>query len=154
MNDHRFDLLSDVQREYLRLVHRGLTSKQIAQQRGGSHHTVDAEIAVAMKMIGAERRTQAAALFAAHEASLSYEPSYEPPSVAVSADPAVIPAPGETSPLGGIPLPIPTVGRPINEQTFWQRTAWIVILAVGIALAAGGLLSGIIAQLNALGQRT
>lgn len=154
MPDSRFDLLSDLQREYLRAVYRGLTSKQIAQQHGGSHHTVDAEIAIAMRLTGASRRTQAAAMLAEHEASPSYERSYDPADVAVSVEPTVNPAAGETPPHSGVSLPIPTAGRPINTLTFRERTMWILILAVSIALAAGGLLSGIIAQLNALGQRT
>ena len=153
MGDERLELLSEQQRNYLRCVHRGLTSKEIAQQHGGSHHTVNAEIALAMRLLGARSRAQAANMLIEAEMRSSYERSYEPPAIAETSELPVVPMPGKAPFVPTFSLPIPTAGRPTNELSFWQRTRWIVILAVTLALAAGGLLSGIIAQLNALGQR-
>jgi DNA-binding CsgD family transcriptional regulator len=153
MADERFALLTDTQRTYLRLVHSGLTSKEIAQRLGGSHHTVNAEVAVAVRILGARGRTDAAAMLVAHDASASYEPSYDPGAIAVSPISEAPKTAGDRPAHTGFSLPIPTAGRPFNDLTFWQRTVWIVIIAAVVALLVGGLITGIIAQLDGLGRR-
>jgi len=154
MADTREALLTDAQRAYLRLVHAGLTSKEIAQRLGASHHTVNAQIGVAMRVLGAASRAEAAAMLAKAEAGGSYESSYEPAAIADRSEADTIGGEEQAAADGrGLPLPVPTAGRPLNDLTFWQRLLWIIALAAVIALAGGGLISGIIAQLDGLARR-
>jgi DNA-binding CsgD family transcriptional regulator len=159
---HNFlSLLSEAQRDYLRLVREGRTSTEIAQLRGGSHHTVNAEIALAVRIVGAKNRAEASARVAELELALapapaapqsaSYEYSYDPPPVVERAEP-ILPRAQETPVEGHLHLPISTRLIPTNQLTFWQRTAWILILAMAVALVVGGLVTGITAQLEGLGR--
>jgi DNA-binding CsgD family transcriptional regulator len=147
MTSARLDLLTDTQKDLLRFVQDGLTSKEIAQRLGGSHHTVNADIAAAVRLLGLRSRMQAAALLAARDAGGSYEPSYEPAAIVDGAAMVLPPAQGK-GPETGFPLPIPTSGRPTNTLTIWQKALWIFALAVILALLAGG----ISAQLWAISQ--
>ena len=132
MSTDPFSLLTSAQRDYLRGVHEGLTSKQIGQKLRASHNTINVEIGKAMQILGASSRTEAAAMLAVHEDAHgdSYERTYKPPSIAT---------PPRYRPL---PLPFATAGRPWNELTGWQRFFWICALAVICALMVGGLASG------------
>jgi DNA-binding CsgD family transcriptional regulator len=164
-------LLSETQRDYLQLVAGGMTSKQIALLRGGSHHTVNVEIARAVRIVGAKNRVEASLRIIELERSpkpvattdfpaaapqsasydISYEPSYEP-------EPIVQPAQVDISQTSEAPgerhffLPVSTRANPQNTLTFWQRTVWVLILAMAIAMALGGLVSGITALLDGLGR--
>lgn len=141
--------LSDVQRTYLRLVARGLTSKQIAQDLGGSHHTVNAEIGIARRVLGAKSRQEAARIFVRSEHDVSYERSYEPPGVARTASP-VAPTDDDRERSSELLWPIPTRRRPENRLNAWQRVGWILALAAATALLLGGLVSGVAAMLVSL----
>ena len=106
-------LLTDDQCEYLRLVKQGKTSKEIAQLKGGSHHTVNLEISIAMRILGASSRSLAATKLASLEDVGSYEPSYEPNAVA---NPIEFEAIADREETGNadhyLPLPVPTGQRP------------------------------------------
>ena len=141
--------LSDAQRTYLRLVAQGLTSKQIAQDVGGSHHTVNAEIGIAMRVLGAKSRQEAARIFVRSEHDVSYERSYEPPGVAHPAS-AIAPTDHDRKRNSEPLWPIPTEHRPENRLNAWQRVGWILALAAATALLLGGLVSGIAAMLVSL----
>jgi len=148
----RAELLTEQQRIYLRLVQNGLTSKEIAKQLGGSHHTVNVQIAAASRVLGARSRTEAAAMLA--QAESSYEPSYEPDTIAHQIDRAArTPSVANDPSIGRFALPVPTTGRPTNDLTSRQRVLWILVLAAVVALIVGGLVSGIVAQLDGLGRR-
>ncbi len=154
MDESRFAVLTNAQRAYLRFVAAGLTSKQIAQQLGGSHHTVNAEIAIAVRVLGAKTRSDAAAMLDRHEQSESYDPSYEPRALADTPAPTALPSSGSRHrTFDGFSLPIPTAGRPLNALGFWQRTMWILVIAAITALVMGGLITGIMAQLDGLERR-
>lgn len=154
MDESRFAVLTDTQRAYLRFVAAGLTSKQIAQKLGGSHHTVNAEIAIAVRVLGAKTRSDAASLLDYHERSESYDQSYEPKALAdILAPTALPPSEGKRRAVDRLPLPIPTAGRPLNALGFWQRTMWILVIAAVTALVMGGLITGIMAQLDGLDRR-
>jgi DNA-binding CsgD family transcriptional regulator len=152
MANERTTLLTELQRSYLRLVHAGQTSKEIAQRLGASHHTVNSQIAVAVRVLGARSRTDAAALLARMEAGGSYDRSYDPEAVAEPPPERPVVS-SEERPSEGPPLPVPTPGRPQNDLTPLQRILWILVLAATIALIVGGLISGITAQLEGLGRR-
>jgi DNA-binding CsgD family transcriptional regulator len=141
--------LSDAQRAYLRFVSQGLTSKQIAHAVGGSHHTINAEIGIAMRVLGAKSRQEAAATLLRLEEVASYERSYEPVRVAVPAPPVAQQASdgeGKSSPA----RPWPTDSRSENMLSAWPRIGWILGLAAAIALLLGGLVSGVAALLDGL----
>lgn len=49
--------------QVMQLICEGLVNKEIADRLGISKHTVEAHIALAMARLGADRRTQAVAIF-------------------------------------------------------------------------------------------
>jgi DNA-binding CsgD family transcriptional regulator len=63
----RVDRLTDRQKDCLRLVGQGYTSKQIGPRLGISHVTVDNYIRTALELLQAESRAGAARILAAHE---------------------------------------------------------------------------------------
>lgn len=138
--------LNETQLAYLRLVAQGMTSKQIALAIQGSHHTVNAEIGIAMRLLGAKTRHEAAAMVGYVDIASSYEPSYEPPALAVSAVETAgsVEDEGEQADAGrGWAIPVATRKRPINTLTMGQRIGWILVIAALVALLLGGLVSGI-----------
>lgn len=149
----RFDSLTDAQRHYLRLVAEGLTSKQIAQRVGGSHHTINVEIGVAMRMLNAPSRQRAAAMLIEADRSASYEASYEAPPLG---DPPVhrdtVQQDNRSSGFHQWAVPIPLKARPTNTLTIAQRLAWVLGIAAMVALMAGGLVSGVVTLLTSLGR--
>lgn len=66
-----FDRLTDAERECLRLVHKGLTSKAIAKERGTRADTVDDLIDSARLKLGGVTRRIAANLLFEHEAGIA-----------------------------------------------------------------------------------
>jgi DNA-binding CsgD family transcriptional regulator len=145
--------LTDAQCRYLRLVAEGKTSKQIAQAVGGSHHTINVQIGIAMRILGATSRQQAAAMLDAAPLTPSYEPSYETPAIA------------EPAPAGGRPLqqtgfdgdqrwtiPVATMARPINTMAAGRRLVWILAIAASVTLLLAGLVSGVLSLLSSLGR--
>lgn len=146
-------ILTEAQRRYLGLVAGGLTSKQIAQQVGGSHHTVNVRIGAAMRILGATSRLQAASMVRDAAAPASYEPSYEPNAVA---DPAPAAATVLRHELPGgeqsWAIPIATAARPTNSLGTGQRLAWVLVIAAAVALLLGGLVSGVTTMLVSFGR--
>lgn len=146
--------LSDTQRAYLRCVAQGMTSKQIAQSVGGSHHTVNVEIGIAMRLLGAKSRHEAAAVLQRTQGPGSYKPSYEPPAIVEPTAPHEKSRPDEEREQAddglGWGLPMATRGRPINTLTAGQRMGWILVIAASVALLLGGLVSGVATLLMSL----
>ncbi len=150
-------VLSSFQREYLRLVHQGMTSKQIALQLGGSHHTINAEIAKACRILAAPSRIKAAEWLVAYDAeSTSYERSYDPMTVAPSS--VLQPEAGRENSEATVHqsssrpafLPFVTAGKPVNELSIGLRLAWILVIAVMTAILAVGLLGSVDGTLRRL----
>lgn len=144
--------LTEAQCHYLRLVADGLTSKQIAQAVGGSHHTINVQIGVAMRILGASSRQQAAAMLDA-SSPLSYEPSYDAPAIADHAPTIASPSPHmgfDGDRRWGIP--VATTGQPINIMGAGQRLGWVLVIAAAVTLLLAGLLSGVTSLLSSLGR--
>lgn len=77
------DRLTAKQRQCLRLVHTGQTSKQIAQTLAISSHTVDQRLRQAIHTLGVSNRREAAALLAEMELAGSYQAlMYQSPHIA------------------------------------------------------------------------
>lgn len=101
MNDgvDRAGLLSDGQRDCLRLVYAHLTSKDIARALDISPHTVDMRLRTAMKTLGVASRIEAARALADYErADGAYQPLiYQAPDVAAAADTTTVGEPTSTA---------------------------------------------------------
>ena len=184
-------LLSDGQRDCLRLVYRHMTSKDIARILNVSPHTVDMRLRTAMKTLAVGSRIEAARMLVQSEGdgyqALIYHPSELPPvadseemDAPASRGSGDQGAPGSLAPDRPVAGP-PTFGPPrtadasvrthqdrpgvglsdpevgtrslvgslpwgqVNDLTIGARLAWILIIAIGSALAFGAVLSALAA---------
>jgi len=134
MGDNRFDLLTDGQKECLRLFHARWEVKDIARHIGRSPVTVHQRLALARQHLGVSRSVEAARLLFEHEGSV-YDPTIYDPAI-VAETPS-----DDASTLdrtAGFPLPFPTQGRPRNDLTFAGKLAYSLVLSAIIALVFGG----------------
>ncbi len=134
MGDNRFDLLTDGQKECLRLFHARWEVKDIARHIGRSPVTVHQRLAAARQHLGVSRSVEAARLLFEHEGGI-YDPTIYDPAIVVE------PQPDDASTLdrmAGFPLPFPTQGRPRNDLTFAGKLAYSLVLSAIIALVFGG----------------
>jgi DNA-binding CsgD family transcriptional regulator len=157
--------LSAGQLDCLRLVDQHLNSKEIAAELGISPHTVDQRVRQAIRILGVERRAQAARIVAQYGGPyqrLIHQSPHIPadeqsgqPDAAVShqirhADRAgEVGGPGfitEQRPASFRPslvLPFATRSHPHNEMSVGQRLFWIAAIAIGAAFSAGMYLAGL-----------
>jgi DNA-binding CsgD family transcriptional regulator len=165
MEHDRAARLSEGQRECLRMVYRHMETKEIARVLGLSPDGVTQRIKTAMRILGVDRRRDAALLLAQHEGTEPY-----PPLVYPSRDIAIAPDPSTFGPSieGGRPsgssgeamreeqvafeaiplargpaLPLPIGGARPNDVGWGRRLAWIAGITIGIALAFGALVGGV-----------
>ena len=165
MEHDRVARLSEGQRECLRMVYRHMETKEIARVLGLSPDGVTQRIKTAMRILGVDRRRDAALLLAQHEGTEPY-----PPLVYPSRDIAIAPDPPTFRPSieGGRPsgssgeamreeqvafeaihlargpaLPLPIGGARPNDVGWGKRLAWIAGITIGIALAFGALVGGV-----------
>jgi DNA-binding CsgD family transcriptional regulator len=126
------DSLSDSQKTCLRLVSRGMTSKEIAQATGLAPQTVDTYLKVAMHRLKAPTRRDAARRFAQQE--LSHNLGSPLPALAPTADSCdEQPA---TRNRGWVNALIPPpLGGTVNDLTYAQRT-YAVLKVAAISAAA------------------
>jgi DNA-binding CsgD family transcriptional regulator len=166
MDPKRIARLTEQQRACLRYVYAHLTSKEIAPLMGIEPGSVDQHIKAAMKTLGVPDRRTAARVLAEHEVLSGIQPLvYQPLDIAPPLDPGTFGPPIESgwqpSGLSGgamreeqatfrvamsggaptLPLPIGTT-RP-GDLNWLTRLAWIAVIAIGVALAFGALVSGI-----------
>jgi DNA-binding CsgD family transcriptional regulator len=167
MNADRIERLTDKQRECLRMVYRHMETKEIARVLGLSPDGVTQRIKTAMKTLGVDRRRDAARILAEAEGLAPY-PSHVHPSrdIASAPEPAMIVASTEGERQSGssgeamreeqavywagsstrrpvLPLPLPIGGASPDDLGWLKRLAWIAGIAIGIALAFGGLVGGV-----------
>lgn len=103
MEQERIDNLTQRQRDCLRLVAQGYTSKQIGRQLGISYSTVDNHLQAATRELEVSGRSEAARLLTRYEAP-----------------------PGSRQELPRYPLPVAGTGvfedtGPANERRGWRR---------------------------------
>jgi len=160
--------LSEGQRECLRMVYRHMETKEIARTLGISPDGVTQRIKAAMRILGVNRRRDAALILAQYEGNEPY-PSLVYPSrdIAFEPYPSTIGASTEdgrqqerlsvgamreeqvafeVAPLFRsrrfrLPLPI-WGGRPSDLNSF-QRLGWILAVMLTIAFAFGVFLAGV-----------
>jgi DNA-binding CsgD family transcriptional regulator len=173
MDRNRIARLTEQQRTCLRYVYAHLTSKEIAPLMGIEPGSVDQHIKAAMKTLGVGDRRAAARIVAEQDGQAGIQPLvYQSSDIATAADPSTFGPPIESgwqpSGLSGgamreeqasfrvatsggaptLPLPIGTT-RP-GDLNWLTRLAWIAVIAIGVALAFGALVSAI----EALGRLT
>ena len=134
--------LSDRQKECLRLVGQGMSSKEIAQRVGLSPQTVDTYLKAAMARLNVANRREAARRFLESEASqLSASPSL---AVELPLPDGQVGATAAGRYWAGLLLPPPLGGRP-NELTAGARTfaalriaaiGTVVVIAIALLIAA------------------
>jgi len=161
--------LSEGQRACLRMVFQHMSSKDIARALKISPHTVDQRIRIAMGHLGATSRIDAAKLLARHEGSPAYQPLVYQPSDIVAADQnpetesalrcrersdgltySTVDEAEERStsrvqaeaPYQRNRWPFPIVEGEINTLAPAERLGWVIIIAIGSALAFGMILAG------------
>ncbi len=157
--------LSEGQRDCLRMVYRHMETKEIARVLGISPDGVTQRIKTAMRILGVDRRRDAALILAQHEGTEPYPPLVYPPrDIAIAPDPATFgpstegerpsgfsgeamredQAAFEAVPLARRPaLPLPIGGARPNDVGVGRRLAWIAAITIGIAVAFGGLITGV-----------
>jgi DNA-binding CsgD family transcriptional regulator len=163
--EQRVARLSEGQRECLRMVYRHMETKEIARVLGLSPDGVTQRIKAAMRILGVDRRRDAALILAEAEGTEPY-PSLVYPSrdIAIAPDPPTFTpsieggrpsgssgeamreeqAVFETAPLARRPvLPLPIGGARPDDVGILKRLAWIAGITIGIALAFGALVSGV-----------
>lgn len=173
MDPKRIARLTEQQRACLRHVYAHLTSKEIAPIMGIEPGSVDQHIKAAMKTLGVGDRRTAARVFAEYEARedvarLVYPPLHTPsPPDPYNFVPPIVSGWQPNDSAGGsmreeqaffrvaTPSGSPTFQLPIGSSkpgdlNWVTRLAWIVAIAIGVALAFGALVSAI----EALGRLT
>ena len=165
MNTDPVARLSEGQRECLRMVYRHMETKEIARVLGLSPDGVTQRIKTAMRILGVDRRRDAALILAEAEGTEAYPPLVHPPrDIAIAPEPATFAASTEggwqsgssgeamredqaafwAAPSSrGPALPIPIGGARPNDLGLWTRLAWIAGIAIGVALAFGALAAGV-----------
>lgn len=134
MDADRLARLTDKQRECLRLVYAHMSSKEIARQLGVEPGTVDQYIKAAMRILGVSDRRAAAKLLAEHEGYRAHAPA----SLRLQEAAAEFDAePPRREPI----LPLPLEGLRPTHVGWAKRLLWIVLIAIGIALAFLALLA-------------
>jgi DNA-binding CsgD family transcriptional regulator len=163
--EHRVARLSEGQRECLRMVYRHMETKEIARSLGISPDGVTQRIKAAMRILGVDRRRDAALILAEAEGTESYPPLVYPPrDIAIAPDPATFTPSTEgrrqaafggamrdqqaifevfpTSPPDPLKLSLPIRGGKPSDLSTAKRLGWIFGLILLIALAFGVFVTG------------
>jgi DNA-binding CsgD family transcriptional regulator len=173
MDLKRIARLTEQQRACLRHVYAHLTSKEIAPILGIEPGSVDQHIKAAMKTLGVGDRRTAARIFAEYEGRddspvVAYPPlNPESPAAPYNFVPPIVSGwqPHEQSggsmreeqaffrvatPGGSPTFQLPIGSSKPGDLNWSMRLVWIAVIAIGVALAFGALVSAI----EALGRLT
>ncbi|HBI20131.1 helix-turn-helix transcriptional regulator [Sandaracinobacter neustonicus] len=141
----RVDLLSERERECLRLLLHPMRAKEIARALGLSVHTVHDHLKSARRKLDAGDSLSAAQILRAYEAG------HSPQSVGITVsgwpDPVLPSHQGDTEVVAARTsvLPFSVKGRPWNDLSLRWRIVWPLLLLAALAAGAGVLISGIAA---------
>ena len=167
MSRGNVDRLTEGQRAVLRMVNRHLETKEIARELGIGPDGVNQRIKAAMRILGVNKRRDAALLLAEAEGVEAYQPLVYPPrTIADPAETATLAAstgngrdaePASRGAMredqaafralpqqrtGRFRLPLPVRGGRPADLTAWQRLGWIFGVMLLIAFAFGVFLAG------------
>lgn len=147
MVNPRLTLLTGRQRQCLRLVASGQSSKEIAETLGGiSHNTVDLHLKRAVKILGVSNRREAARLLVASEAGDQHIQGLGTPSPALAnltADQADIDP--KRMDRTHFNVPFLRQGRQLNDLKPLHRLLWIGAIALLLLFGAANFLNGLTA---------
>ncbi|MEO7178717.1 MAG: helix-turn-helix transcriptional regulator [Allosphingosinicella sp.] len=166
MDSKRIARLTEQQRACLRYVYAHLTSKEIAPLMGIEPGSVDQHIKAAMKTLGVGDRRTAARIFAEHESRGDVAPLvYQSPHPGSPTDqynfvPPIVSGwqPHESAggsmreeqaffrvatPVGSPTFQLPLGSSKPGDLSWPTRLMWISVIAIGVALAFGALVSAI-----------
>lgn len=136
----RFEQLSPRHRDCLRLAFRRLTSKEIARELGIAPGTVASYCTEAIAILGADDRRHAAQLLHDHETHQREGPLSE----GIEPSPAPIPLPAATGRQAHLLGPLAPANRDAdNDASITSRLAWIFLLAIGLAIGFGAVVSAV-----------
>lgn len=153
------ETLTDAQKQCLRLVSQGLTSKEIAQQTDLSHHTVDQYLHKAAIALGASNRREAARLLSRQEEGRALKDfELKPVGLVPAPDSGILTEPAQSAErqrsdrtfLSRL-LSFPPLGGRENDYSSVERTEAIIKIAVVSALTMLGMALFIRAALNTFG---
>ncbi|HEX9965919.1 MAG TPA: helix-turn-helix transcriptional regulator [Allosphingosinicella sp.] len=173
MDPKRIARLTEQQRACLRHVYAHLTSKEIAPLMGIEPGSVDQHIKAAMKTLGVGDRRTAARILADHEGRedspvVAYPPHnpdlpidpykfvppivsgwqpHEPAGASMREEQAFFRV---ATPSGSPTFQLPLGSSKPGDLSWATRLGWIAVIAIGVALAFGALVSAI----EALGRLT
>jgi len=167
MSRNPVDRLTEGQREVLRRVNRHMETKEIARELGIGPDGVNQRIKAAMRILGVNRRRDAALILADAEGGQHYPPQVYPPRDIApepelatfgsstesgrEQEPARIGAMREEQALfealphprsGRFQLPLPVRGGKPGDLSSLQRLGWIFGVMLLIAFAFGVFLAG------------
>ncbi len=138
------------ERDCLRLVARGMSSKEIALALGLSPLTVDGYLKEAVRTLGVSTRREAARILTSHEeapqASDETPPQKlggEPLDLAETVHSGVPLSPKRTDAEPRFRMPFLRQGRQINDLDPLSRLMWIIGLAVLMLVAVANFLNGL-----------
>lgn len=141
------DQLNEGQRSCLRLVLTHMNSKEIARELDVSPHTVDQRLRVAIRVLEASSRFEAARKFAEIDpAPLPAEAYqsliYQRPDVAETVIGGDIAMVAERN-ISSSRWPLPSYRGERNQLSTAERLGWILVIAIGSALSFGGVIAGL-----------
>jgi DNA-binding CsgD family transcriptional regulator len=167
MNRDRVARLNEGQREVLRRVNRHMETKEIARELGISPDGENQRVKAAMRILGVNRRRDAALLLAEAEGADLYQPLVYPPRDIVPGPDPVTFGPSTESGREQVPpsigvmreeqaafqvvpqlrpgrlrLPLPIWGGRPGDLNALQRLGWIFAVIVVIALVFGVFVAG------------
>jgi DNA-binding CsgD family transcriptional regulator len=150
-----FDALSAKQKDCLRLVAEGLTSKQIAPKVGLTHESVNTYVKTATRIVGAPNRSVAARMLLEYEAipkrEFPSQPIAEPASARqIRAADELPGSPRPTSQGLGILALVPPLGGSDREMTVGETMAAMLRAALFLAVIVATLLLLIVGGLKLL----
>jgi DNA-binding CsgD family transcriptional regulator len=152
MDEQKIERLTDRQKDCLRLVARGFTSKEIGRLLDLSPSTVDNHITMAVQLLGAPSRGAAARALAGLEGG-QYLPS-QPPELAEDTNNALNSPKAEArtqASFGQRLFALPPMGGKKNDLDGTSRTLRILqvaVLAAASAIALTILISGLFRTLG------
>lgn len=140
--NHDLSQLTDAQKTCLRLVASNRSSKEIAQETGLSHQTVDQYISRAAGLLGANNRREAARILGELEKAQFSKSEFKPQDVAAGENPPKMARPnGHEDPRRPPSLLarwIPAIGgtrHDLNPAHVIQTILWVTLLTMGTAAA-------------------
>ncbi len=140
------DLLTEREKQCLRLLLVPMRAKEIATATGLSVNTVNEHLKSARRKLGTSDSRSAALLLKAAESTPKSSDTKEwvSPDAIIPADtgPTEATAPDAVLTAGSVRLPLATRGRPWNDLNLGWRLLWPILLLGLVAIGGGAIVAG------------